>query len=58
MFLVGTLTLTGSFIAFGKLQGLLSSTKPITFPGQQIFNAIASGNYIIAAYLIDSRPMV
>ena len=29
--LIGTLTLTGSFIAFGKLQGLIS-TKPITFP--------------------------
>ena len=33
--LVGTLTLTGSFIAFGKLQGLVSS-QPITFPGQQL----------------------
>ena len=37
--LVGTLTFTGSFIAFGKLQGLVT-TKPVTFPGQQIFNAL------------------
>ena len=32
--LVGTLTFTGSFIAFGKLQGLIT-TKPVTFKGQQ-----------------------
>ena len=30
---VGTLTFTGSFIAFGKLQGFVSG-KPIVFPGQ------------------------
>ena len=34
---VGTLTLTGSFIAFGKLQGFISG-KPIVFPGQQAIN--------------------
>ena len=37
--LIGTLTLTGSFIAFGKLQGFISG-QPITFPGQQLFNGI------------------
>ena len=36
---VGTLTFTGSFIAFGKLQGFISG-QPIVFPGQQAFNAI------------------
>ena len=36
---VGTLTLTGSFIAFGKLQGFISG-QPIVFPGQQILNAL------------------
>ena len=36
---IGTLTFTGSFIAFGKLQGLVSS-KPITYPGQQLLNGI------------------
>ncbi len=36
---IGTLTFTGSFIAFGKLQGLVSS-KPITYPGQQFINGI------------------
>jgi len=51
--LVGTLTLTGSFIAFGKLQGLVSS-QPITFPGQQFFNAILAIGMIAAAYMISS----
>ena len=37
--IVGTLTFSGSFIAFGKLQGFISG-QPITFPGQQIFNAL------------------
>jgi len=36
---VGTLTLTGSFIAFGKLQGFISG-QPIVFPGQQALNAV------------------
>jgi len=36
---VGTLTLTGSFIAFCKLQGLVSG-KPIVFRGQQLINAL------------------
>ena len=36
---VGTLTFTGSIIAFGKLQGFISG-QPIVFPGQQVLNAI------------------
>jgi len=49
---VGTLTFTGSFIAFGKLQGFISG-QPIVFPGQQIFNAIfAFSMVIITAYLV------
>ena len=50
--IVGTLTFTGSFIAFGKLQGLVSS-KPITYPGQQILNAlIVIGLYGLSLFLI------
>ena len=51
--LIGTLTFTGSFIAFGKLQGLIS-TKPITFPGQQLFNAILAITMFSAAYLVPN----
>jgi len=36
---IGTLTFTGSFIAFGKLQGFISG-QPIVFPTQQAFNAL------------------
>jgi len=35
---IGAISLTGSLIAFGKLQGLID--KRYTFPGQNIFNGI------------------
>ena len=43
---IGTLTFSGSFIAFGKLQGLISG-RAITFKGQQIFNALLFSTIII-----------
>ena len=36
---IGTLTFSGSCIAFGKLQGIISG-RAITFSGQQILNAL------------------
>ena len=51
--LVGTLTFTGSFIAFGKLQGLVT-TKPVTFPGQQALNALLAIVMFAAAYMIPT----
>jgi len=54
--LVGTLTFTGSFIAFGKLQGLVT-TKPVTFKGQQILNALLAIVMITAAYMIPEYGM-
>ncbi len=36
---IGALTLTGSLIAFGKLQGILPG-RPLMFPGQKVLNAI------------------
>ena len=36
---IGTLTFSGSFIAFGKLQGIISG-RAITFSGQQNLNAL------------------
>ncbi|MEX0639090.1 MAG: NAD(P)(+) transhydrogenase (Re/Si-specific) subunit beta [Balneolaceae bacterium] len=37
--LIGAVTFTGSFIAFGKLRGFISG-KPITFPFQNYFNLL------------------
>ncbi|SHF77421.1 NAD(P) transhydrogenase subunit beta [Fodinibius roseus] len=37
--LIGSITFTGSFIAFGKLQGFISG-NPVTFSGQNFFNAL------------------
>jgi len=37
--LIGAITFTGSFIAFGKLQGVLPG-RPLLFPGQQALNAL------------------
>jgi len=54
--LVGTLTLTGSFIAFGKLQGLVT-TKPVTFTGQQILNGLLAIIMIVAAFMIPQYGM-
>ncbi len=58
--LIGGVTLTGSFLAFAKLQGLISGT-PITFPFQQPFNLLLLGAYLAgSAYLIitpDSLPI-
>lgn len=58
--LIGGVTLTGSFIAFAKLQGLISGS-PIKLPLQQPLNLLLLIGYIVgSAYLIitpDSLPI-
>jgi NAD(P) transhydrogenase subunit beta len=39
--LIGTVSFSGSAIAFAKLQELMTG-RPVTYPGQQIFNALFS----------------
>ena len=52
---VGTLTFTGSFIAFGKLQGFISG-QPIVFPGQQFINALFALVLLAIGFLIVHEP--
>ena len=52
---VGTLTFTGSFIAFGKLQGFVSG-QPIVFPGQQVFNALMAVALLIVGFNLVQIP--
>ena len=52
---VGTLTFTGSFIAFGKLQGFVSG-QPVVFPGQQIINAIFAIGMLGIGYMVVQSP--
>lgn len=52
--LIGSVTLTGSFIAWGKLQGFISG-RPVTFPGQNVVNLLLSllGVLLIAFFVSD-----
>ena len=52
---IGTLTFTGSFIAFGKLQGFISG-KPIVFLGQQFLNALTGIIILGLAIYITLEP--
>jgi NAD(P) transhydrogenase subunit beta len=45
---IGTITLTGSFVAFGKLQGILPG-RPIAPPGGTMTNGLLAGLGILAA---------
>ena len=53
--LIGSLTFTGSFIAWGKLQGKISG-QPITYPGQNIINGFILLSVLIAAYFFVLNP--
>ena len=50
--LIGGITVTGSLLAFAKLQGLISGA-PMTFPGQQFFNVcLLAGLLLAGGYLL------
>ncbi|MFW6157275.1 MAG: NAD(P)(+) transhydrogenase (Re/Si-specific) subunit beta [Balneolaceae bacterium] len=57
--LIGSVTFTGSFIAFGKLKGFISG-RPITFPGQNYFNLLltAAGLVLVGWFTVDPEYMV
>jgi NAD(P) transhydrogenase subunit beta len=52
--LIGSLTFSGSFIAFAKLQGLLPG-RPVTYPGQQLVNGgIALGALALSGWVVGN----
>ena len=48
--IIGSLTFTGSFIAWGKLQGRITG-QPITYPGQNMVNGLILVAMVIFGYL-------
>ncbi len=53
--IIGGLTFTGSIIAYTKLQGIVS-TRPITYPFQQIVNAGIVLLTLALAYMVFQNP--
>ena len=55
---IGSITFTGSVIAFAKLQGLMKS-NPWNFPGRDLWNlTMAAGNMAAYAYFLQSSDPV
>ncbi|MCF8056955.1 MAG: NAD(P)(+) transhydrogenase (Re/Si-specific) subunit beta [Desulfocapsa sp.] len=53
--IIGGLTFTGSIIAYTKLQGLIS-TRPITYPFQQVVNGAIVVLTLFLAYTVFQNP--
>ncbi len=53
--LIGGITLTGSLIAFAKLQEVMT-TAPITYPGQQVVNALIGLGVIALCVMVAMDP--
>jgi H+-translocating NAD(P) transhydrogenase subunit beta len=53
--LIGGITLTGSILAFAKLQGLVSGS-PVTFPLQQPFNALLLASFLAGSVYLVIHP--
>lgn len=54
---IGAITFTGSIIAFGKLQGLISG-KPVTFPLQHALNALLGISILVLIVLLVMQQSV
>ncbi len=53
--IIGGVTLTGSFIAFGKLQGFVAS-RPVLLPGRNYINAVLLAAAIAIAIFLVFEP--
>jgi H+-translocating NAD(P) transhydrogenase subunit beta len=49
--LIGAISFAGSMVAFAKLQDLIQG-RPITYPGQQVVNALVAGGALAAGIAI------
>jgi H+-translocating NAD(P) transhydrogenase subunit beta len=48
---IGSISFTGSMVAFAKLQELMSG-RPLTFPNQKLYNAILFGAIVVLGILV------
>jgi len=55
--LIGAITFTGSFVAFGKLQGFINGNQ-IQFPGQKALNALLAIVMVVFAAYVVMEPSV
>ena len=53
--LIGTVTLTGSVVAFAKLQELMTG-RALVFTGQQLLNALLGLGMLVLAVMVAVRP--
>jgi NAD(P) transhydrogenase subunit beta len=53
--LIGAVTFTGSLIAAGKLQGVVSGA-PVTFPGSRLLNAVLALGFLGSAGWLIAEP--
>lgn len=54
--IIGSISFSGSMIAFGKLQGYKAIEKPVVFPLQKILNTILLICVFIIGYIIMTMP--
>ena len=56
--LIGAITFSGSFVAYAKLQGIVSG-KPVTYPGQRVIDAvIAAATVVLAVWMVVSGSSI
>lgn len=53
--IIGAVTLTGSFVAYGKLQGILSE-KAVRYPGDQIVKVLFLLGSLVLSYFVVIEP--
>ena len=53
--LIGSVTLFGSIVAFGKLQGLIKE-RPVRYSGEQLVKASVAGITLVLGYFLITTP--